>query len=178
MPASVLEEVTRLGGVAPREYASLDQMVDGAAVISTVDAIYVTRIQRERFASEAGFAAVSGSYAITEELLQRAKPDCLILHPLPRIDELAYGLDQDPRAAYFRQAAYGLPVRMALIASLLAIGEAPAPAPRTGVVSRPGLRCANAKCVMSTERYLEPEFQAVPGRETVRCAYCEQEVGA
>lgn len=88
-------------------------------VIPALDVLYMGRIQKERFGSEKEYLEVKGSYMIDSKVMSKAKKDMILLHILPRIDEVAYELDSDPRAAYFRQAAGGLPVRMALIALLL-----------------------------------------------------------
>ncbi|CAO1621183.1 unnamed protein product [Parajaminaea phylloscopi] len=90
-------------------------------VISTTDVLYVTRIQSERFASLEEYNAVKGSYVVNNALLKRAKPDCKVLHPLPRTDELLPEVDTDlNRAAYFRQMKFGLYIRMAALIMILA----------------------------------------------------------
>lgn len=90
-------------------------------VIGTTDVLYVTRIQSERFASVEEYNALKGSYVVNNALLKKAKPDCKVLHPLPRTDELAQEVDTDlNRAAYFRQMKFGLYVRMAALVMILA----------------------------------------------------------
>jgi aspartate carbamoyltransferase catalytic subunit len=88
-------------------------------VLPEVDVVYQTRIQRERFDSTAEYEAARGIYVIGEEALRRMKPEAILLHPLPRVDEIAPEVDPDPRAAYFRQAHNGVFVRMALLDLLL-----------------------------------------------------------
>lgn len=88
-------------------------------VIPELDVLYATRIQKERFGSEKEYFDVKGRNIIDRKLMSLAKKDMILMHPLPRVDEIAYEVDSDPRAVYFKQAAYGLPVRMALIALLL-----------------------------------------------------------
>ena len=90
------------------------------AVLDTVDVLYVTRVQKERFASEAEYLKLKGSYVVDKASLSKMKKDAIIMHPLPRIDEIAPEVDSDPRAAYFRQAKNGLYMRMALLQELLA----------------------------------------------------------
>lgn len=90
-------------------------------VVADADVLYVTRIQRERFGDEAEYRKVQGSYRITPEILADAKPDCKVMHPLPRIDEIHPSVDDTSHAIYFRQAFNGLPVRMALIADVLGV---------------------------------------------------------
>ena len=86
-----------------------------------LDILYMTRVQRERFFSEDEYLRMKDSYILDAEKLKLARPDMFILHPLPRVNEIAVEVDQDPRAAYFRQARYGVYVRMALIATLLEV---------------------------------------------------------
>ncbi len=88
--------------------------------IHVSDVIYMTRVQRERL-GEMEYLQYRGSYVLTNELLKSAKPDAMILHPLPRVDEISKEVDDDPRALYFEQAYNGVPMRMALIATLLGV---------------------------------------------------------
>jgi len=88
--------------------------------IPASDVIYMTRVQRERL-GEMEYLKYRGSYVLTNELLKSAKPDAMILHPLPRVDEISKEVDNDPRALYFEQAYNGVPMRMALIATLLGV---------------------------------------------------------
>jgi aspartate carbamoyltransferase catalytic subunit len=88
-------------------------------ITSQVDVLYVTRVQRERFADQAQYEAVKDYYVITPELMQAAKEKMIVMHPLPRVSEISYALDDDPRAAYFRQMENGMYIRMALLASVL-----------------------------------------------------------
>ena len=81
--------------------------------------LYVTRIQKERFEDPSQYDEVKDSYVITPETLTRAKDDMIVMHPLPRVGEIAVEVDSDPRAAYFRQMEYGMYVRMALLALVL-----------------------------------------------------------
>lgn len=88
-------------------------------VIGMLDVIYVTRIQKERFPDKQEYEKVKHSYIIDSRLLARAKSDAIILHPLPRVDEVAYEVDNDARARYFKQAEYGKDLRAALLALIL-----------------------------------------------------------
>jgi len=90
-----------------------------ADVISTVDVLYVTRVQRERFADLSQYEEVRDFYEITPELMKQAKGEMIIMHPLPRAGEIHYAVDDDPRAAYFRQMRNGMYIRMALLAAVL-----------------------------------------------------------
>ncbi len=92
---------------------------DLAAVLPKVDVVYQTRIQRERFADEAAYRAVSGVYVIDQEAMRRLRRKAIVMHPLPRLDEIDPAVDGDPRAAYFRQARNGVHIRMALLDMVL-----------------------------------------------------------
>ena len=95
------------------EYDSIDD------VISILDVIYVTRIQRERFPDRQEYEKVKQSYVVDSRVLKHAKEDAIVLHPLPRVDEIADDVDSDRRAMYFKQASYGKDVRAALLALIL-----------------------------------------------------------
>ena len=94
---------------------------DLEAELPHLDVLYMTRIQRERFVTAEEYANLEGNYQLTAEKMKRAKKDMLVLHPLPRVDEIAQDVDDDPRAAYFTQVQNGVYVRMALILTLLGI---------------------------------------------------------
>ncbi len=102
-------------GVVQKECSSMDE------VIELVDVLYMTRMQKERFASEEEYKQTlkNGLLVLTPQLMRRAKERSIIMHPLPRNDEISPALDTDPRAAYFRQAEFGLYVRMALLLAVL-----------------------------------------------------------
>jgi len=111
MPAEIINELPRT--MAQKEYQNLED------VLPTTDVLYVTRVQKERFASEQEYESVRGSYVISPELMKIAKQNMIVMHPLPRVGEISMEFDSDPRAAYFRQMEYGLYVRMALLAMVL-----------------------------------------------------------
>ena len=89
--------------------------------IKDLDVLYMTRVQRERFFNEEDYLRLRDSYILTAAKMGAAKPDLTVMHPLPRVNEISYEIDSDPRAAYFRQVMYGKYVRMALILKLLEI---------------------------------------------------------
>ncbi|MBI2829942.1 MAG: hypothetical protein HYX81_02155, partial [Chloroflexi bacterium] len=148
-----------------------------------VDALYVTRPQKERFAPKE--QALNEQYPVVDKKLLKGKTfsKTMVMHPLPRVDELAYELDADPRSLYFKQAALGVPVRMALIALLLGAKEASVAEEEAAILSYPsysrdsGIKCPNPKCVsvQATEtKYLRPQFKIVSRQPlTLRCVYCE-----
>ncbi len=88
-------------------------------VMGKLDLLYMTRVQRERFFNEEDYVRLKDFYILNKDKMALAKPDCLILHPLPRVNEISVEVDKDPRAVYFKQVQYGVYVRMALILTLL-----------------------------------------------------------
>ena len=102
-------------GIAYSEVISLED------VIGDLDILYMTRVQRERFFNEEDYVRLKDFYILTKDKMDKAKTDMLVLHPLPRVNEISVEIDDDPRAAYFKQAQYGVYVRMALILTLLGI---------------------------------------------------------
>ena len=88
-------------------------------VISDLDILYMTRVQRERFFNEEEYLRLKDSYILTQEKMKEAKQDMIVMHPLPRVNEISVAVDDDPRACYFRQTYYGKLMRMALIMKLL-----------------------------------------------------------
>jgi aspartate carbamoyltransferase catalytic subunit len=112
MPPEILTEL-KVNGSEQSEHADLE------AVLPSTDVLYVTRVQKERFEDPNVYENVRGAYVITPETLQRARERMILMHPLPRVGEISMDVDEDPRAAYFRQMEYGLYVRMALLAMVL-----------------------------------------------------------
>ena len=141
------------------------------AVIPQLDVLYMTRIQRERFVDPLEYERNKGVYILTRRKLERAKEKMLVMHPLPRVDEITVDVDDDPRAAYFQQARYGMFARMALLADLanqprldrteaVEIGTEPV--------------CRNPRCVTQTERYLPPLVRQIGGVDC--CAFCDSAI--
>lgn len=97
------------------------QTTDLEGVMPELDILYMTRVQRERFFNEEDYLRLKDSYILTPEKMKAAKPDCSILHPLPRVNEISVAIDQDPRACYFQQVFNGKIMRMALILKLLEV---------------------------------------------------------
>jgi hypothetical protein len=156
-----------------------------------VDALYVTRLQRERLSATVEGEKLREVYPVVDKKLLREKEfkETMVMHPLPRVDELASELDADPRSMYFKQAARGLPVRMALIALLLGTKETAIPIEEGPSLHRKdypvyqrgfGVRCSNPKCVTVQEtetKQIKPEFKIVNQQPlTLRCNYCEHEI--
>ncbi len=115
VPGYILEDVLEANGI---EYKEVERLEDA---IGELDALYMTRVQKERFFNEEEYIRLKDFYILNKEKMNLAKEDMLILHPLPRVNEIAVEVDDDPRAVYFKQAQYGVYVRMALILTLLGI---------------------------------------------------------
>ncbi len=137
--------------------------------IPELDVLYMTRIQQERFSDPEQYRRQKGVYVLDGKKLALAKTDLRVLHPLPRVDEIAPEVDDDPRATYFRQTVYGMYARMALVLTMLQgarVEPAPGPVPSTDPC-----RCANPNCITRSEPYLPQRFTR-SGDELV-CAYCD-----
>ena len=113
IPDYIREDVLIKNNIEFKEVVKLDD------VMPELDLLYMTRVQRERFFNEEDYVRLKDFYILTKEKMALAKDDCLILHPLPRVNEISVEVDDDPRAAYFKQAQYGVYIRMALILTLL-----------------------------------------------------------
>ncbi|MBR5966073.1 MAG: aspartate carbamoyltransferase [Treponema sp.] len=112
VPEYMIEDILKPAGV---EYECAERMED---VIDRADILYMTRVQKERFFNEQDYIRLKDSYILDKEKMKLAKSDMIVLHPLPRVNEIAYEVDDDPRAAYFKQVKFGMYARMALIAKL------------------------------------------------------------
>lgn len=112
MPPLLLDELLKTG-LAPCKHVELED------ALPDTDVLYVTRVQRERFENSGIYEQVKGSCVITPDTMKTAKQRMIVIHPLPRVDEISMDVDEDPRAAYFRQMEYGMYVRMALLALVL-----------------------------------------------------------
>ena len=141
-----------------------------------LDVLYMTRIQRERFEDPAEYERLKDSYVLTAEKMALAKKEMAVLHPLPRVNEISVKVDDDPRAAYFRQAPNGKYMRMALILKLL--GEAKADPVKESVDDTEfvyDLVCHNPKCISQVEQELPQIFKLTDKAANIhRCIYCEQ----
>ncbi|MBQ4282781.1 MAG: aspartate carbamoyltransferase [Lachnospira sp.] len=115
VPDYIREDVLEANGV---EYKEVEKLED---VMPELDILYMTRVQKERFFSEDEYLRMKDFYILDKTKMELAKPDMYILHPLPRVNEISVEVDDDPRAAYFKQAQYGVYVRMALILTLLGL---------------------------------------------------------
>lgn len=139
-----------------------------------LDVLYMTRIQRERFDSFDEYERLKDSYILTEEKMKLAKDTMRVLHPLPRVNEISVKIDDDPRAAYFRQALNGKYMRMALILKLLDEAKKGVQMPAESYAEDVSFTCDNPRCISSTEQELEHKFKLVDAEHGIyRCIYCE-----
>jgi hypothetical protein len=196
MPERYLEQIKRICGERPREVSSVEE------IIGELDVLYATRVQVERFpeAEQATAREISADFMVDEALMHRAPDQMVVMHPLPRVDEIHPEIDDDPRAAYFEQAHGGVPVRMALVSHLLGLiseervpfrGLSPRTAGQPEAVDMPGrarpdaepeetigsadVQCRNEKCISFDERFIAGFFHRHPEGD-LECAYCEEPV--
>ena len=153
------------------EYVETTSLEDA---IGELDVLYMTRIQRERFDDPYEYERLKDSYVLTPEKMALAKPSMRVLHPLPRVNEISVAVDDDPRAAYFRQALNGKYMRMALILKLLNEAEQGVQMSEEGELVVDEIICDNPRCISSTEQELHHKFKCVsPENGIYRCIYCE-----
>ena len=170
IPGFIRFNVFENQGIPYTEVSSLEE------AMPELDVLYMTRIQRERFDDPWEYERLKDSYVLDTEKMKLAKEKMCVLHPLPRVNEISVGVDNDPRAAYFRQALNGKFMRMALILKLLKEAEEN---PRREAVDgsqwRHDLRCPNSRCICHTEQELPPAFRLTDREAGIwRCVYCEQ----
>lgn len=136
--------------------------------IPQLDILYMTRIQRERFVDPLEYERNKGIYVLTRRKLDRAKEKMLVMHPLPRVDEIAVDVDDDPRAVYFQQARYGMFARMALLEHL-ALQPRWETTPAVEIGTKPV--CTNPRCITQSQHYLPPLVKKIGGVDC--CAFCD-----
>ena len=178
IPQYIRQEVLDKNNI---EYCEVEKIEE---VIESLDILYMTRIQKERFFNEDEYLRLKDSYILDARKMDRAKKDMIVMHPLPRVNEIDIEVDKDVRAAYFKQAEFGMYVRMALIVKLLRgveyINEAKdeqiikkIKSPLSQKISRI-LKCNNPRCITSDEKYLEDVFELVDeDKGSYKCQYCD-----
>ena len=117
VPDYIITDVLEANHIPYKETRSLEESMP------ELDILYMTRVQKERFFNEEDYIRLKNSYILTKDKMAFAKPDMAVLHPLPRVNEIALDVDDDPRAAYFEQVQNGVYVRMALIMTLLGLKD-------------------------------------------------------
>lgn len=168
LPGYMKHEVLEKCGMPYVETASLED------AMPELDVLYMTRIQRERFDDAAAYQRLKDSYILTPEKLETAKSTMRILHPLPRVNEISVKVDDDPRAAYFRQALNGKYMRMALILKLLQEAKNGVQMQEPSDVLVDKLHCDNPRCISACEQELSHVFKKCDEeRGLYRCIYCE-----
>ena len=170
IPSFVKFETLEKYGMDYEETASLEE------ALPRLDVLYMTRIQRERFANIDDYERLKDSYILTKEKLDLAKPDTSVLHPLPRVNEITTDVDYDPRACYFKQVLNGKYIRMALILKLLseANTEKELTDFNTDAYIKDRLTCKNPHCISTSEQELPKIFKITDKTAGIcRCVFCE-----
>lgn len=169
LPDYMLAELRENSNIRFREVETMEE------VMPELDVLYMTRVQKERFLDEEEFDRVKNSFVLDPGKLEAAKKEMIILHPLPRVNEITRSVDNDPRAAYFRQVENGKFVRMALIYTLLQWADENKPFECTPVFDEDYVinkaECPNRRCISSTEDVDQLFRRTADG--LCRCAYCE-----
>jgi aspartate carbamoyltransferase catalytic subunit len=140
--------------------------------IGELDVLYMTRIQRERFASSEEYDRQSGVFILDTQKLKKAKDDLAILHPLPRVDEIEFAIDGDSRALYFRQAELGMFARMALILKIIGNDLPELKAHKPELLDN---LCVNPRCITHAEKYLPHYYKNDDSGKKV-CLYCDEKL--
>ena len=162
-----IKDIITANGSTFEEASALEDVID------KLDVLYMTRIQRERFSSEQEYLAQKNIYVLDHKKMLKAKKDLIVLHPLPRVDEIAVEVDDDPRAMYFTQAKYGVYIRMALILTMLR-GNGQTKLLKGKTYN--GIKCKNPKCVTNHELYLPNSFTGSGDNTLLECEYCDERV--
>lgn len=166
LPSYMIDEVLNKNSLPYTETGSLEE------ALPELDILYMTRIQKERFASVEEYERLKDSYVLDTDKMKLAKEKMAVLHPLPRVNEITVEVDDDPRARYFEQAANGRFIRMALILKMLN-DKREDEKKVTKVIDR--YSCSNPHCITLADSTLKHEFtEGEDGK--LRCAFCEAEV--
>ena len=172
LPSYMKDEVCDKHGMDYREVSSLEE------AMGELDVLYMTRVQQERFDDLDEYERLKDSFILDVDKLKTAQSHMRILHPLPRVNEIAVEVDEDPRAAYFRQVENGKFVRMALIAKLLewAKDDSKAKPLLPEGTEKNTMVCTNPKCISNMENVDHLCRPSLNGDGKWRCVYCESEV--
>ncbi len=171
IPSYVMHETIIKSGMECVEEASLEK------ALPELDVLYMTRVQKERFSYVEDYERLKDSYILTADKLEAAKSDLIVMHPLPRVNEIAVAVDKDPRAKYFDQTLYGKYMRMALILFLLDEKQKNAEEKASPYRLVEGKKCTNPACICTTEQELPQLSKCVNEEEQVcRCIWCDSRV--
>ncbi|MEG0614185.1 MAG: aspartate carbamoyltransferase [Oscillospiraceae bacterium] len=162
---SYIKDILKASSCKFREVSSIEE------VIGELDVLYMTRIQKERFSSIEEYEEQKNIYVLDKAKMSKAGKDLIVLHPLPRVDEIAMDVDDDPRAMYFKQAKNGVFVRMALILTMLQYNDGDEVL--SGKV-RHSVCCKNPRCITQKEKYLPKSF--IGNGDTLECEYCDDRI--
>lgn len=144
-------------------------------IISDLDILYMTRVQRERFTNLDDYLRLKDSYILDKSKMDLAKKDMIVLHPLPRVNEISTEVDNDKRALYFKQARYGVYVRMALILTLLNSVDEEDVLNENEIVLM-DKKCSNKNCITTIEEGIKHLAKKDENTDTLCCAYCEHTI--
>lgn len=174
IPAYIKSDILDPGGIAYKEVESME------AVIGELDILYMTRVQKERFSNIKEYQRLKDTYILNLEKLAKAKKNLSILHPLPRVNEIAIEVDSDARACYFKQVLNGKFVRMALIIKLLGLDDDKLNGVQTKkkTIITSKVSCENSHCITASENVEHLFYLANEAEGTYRCLYCDSEVKA
>lgn len=160
-----IKDIIKANGSTFEEVHTLEE------AIGRLDVLYMTRIQQERFDSVEEYLAQKNTYVLDKKKMQLARQDMIVMHPLPRVDEITVEVDEDPRAMYFTQAKYGVFARMALI--MMILGNKKSSETLRGKVYS-GVRCDNPRCITNHEEYLPKSFRSGGDETLLECEYCDE----
>ena len=164
-PGYILSQMSERG----QDYTESESLTER---IPELDILYMTRIQRERFHDAAEYRRLKDVYILTKKMLEGAKQDMLVMHPLPRYGEIAQDVDYDTRAVYFEQARYGMFIRMALLLEFMHLPRLVPPPVTSGLTAA---ECSNPACVTRSDTYL-PRLVTDNGANI--CGYCDKPISA
>ena len=160
-----IKDIIKANGSTYEEVHTLEE------AIGKLDVLYMTRIQQERFDSEEEYLAQKNTYVLDKKKMQLARQDMIVMHPLPRVDEITVEVDEDPRAMYFTQAKYGVFARMALI--MMILSDKKSSETLKGKIYG-GVHCDNPRCITNHEEYLPKSFRSGGDETLLECEYCDE----
>lgn len=169
MPKYIIDMLNEKG-------VSYEQTNNLEKTIPSLDILYMTRIQKERFSDEQEYERLKDVYILDKKKLEKAKEDLSILHPLPRVNEISVDVDEDEkRACYFRQAENGRYMRMAIILKLLEAQDDSRKTEDLEVIENSDMRCTNDRCITSSERGLK-QLIVRYNKDKYKCKFCENDI--
>lgn len=175
IPKWVKEDILEKNHIPYEEVTSLEDN------LRDLDVLYMTRIQKERFDSQDNYERLKDVYVLDAKKMEKANDECIILHPLPRVNEISVNVDEDPRSCYFKQVYNGKYMRMALIRKLLTQKDVHIAEEMEEINGLPMeltdvLHCTNPRCITSCEQEIHHIYRLKdPHSKTYRCIYCEAE---